>query len=52
VRPRGAEARVLLGCGFTLVALVTRLSVEEMDLRPGTSVIATFKATAVHLLPS
>ena len=52
VRPRGAEARVLLDCGFTLVALVTRLSVAEMGLAPGTPVVATFKATAVHLLPA
>ncbi len=51
VRPRGAEARVLIDCGFQLVALVTRLSAAEMGLAPGVAVVASFKATAVHLLP-
>jgi len=51
VRPRGAEARVTVDCGFPLVALLTRLSVEEMGLAPGSKVVASFKATAVHLLP-
>lgn len=51
VRPRGAEARVTLDCGFPLVVLVTRLSAEELALAPGTPVLASFKATAVHLLP-
>jgi tungstate transport system ATP-binding protein len=51
VRPRGAEARVVVDCGFPLVVLVTRMSAEEMGLAPGVQVLATFKATAVHLLP-
>jgi molybdopterin-binding protein len=51
VRWRGAEARVTVDCGFPLVTLLTRLSVEEMGLAPGSSVVASFKATAVHLLP-
>ena len=51
VRPRGAEARVVVDCGFPLVVLVTRMSAEEMGLAPGSPVLATFKATAVHLLP-
>ncbi|HXH21067.1 MAG TPA: ABC transporter ATP-binding protein [Dehalococcoidia bacterium] len=51
VRPRGAEARVVVDCGFPLVVLVTRLSAEDMGLAPGVPVVATFKATAVHLLP-
>jgi len=50
VRPRGAEARVTIDCGFPLVALITRLSAEDMGLVAGTPVVATFKATAVHLL--
>jgi len=50
VRPRGAEARVTINCGFPLVALITRLSAEDMGLVAGTPVVATFKATAVHLL--
>ena len=52
VRPRGAEARLLIDCGFPLAVLVTRMSVAELGLGPGTSVVASFKATAVHLLPA
>jgi tungstate transport system ATP-binding protein len=51
VRPRGAEARVVVDCGFPLVVLVTRVSADEMGLEPGVPVVAAFKATAVHLLP-
>jgi len=51
VRPRGPEARVVIDCGFALVATVTRLSVEEMGLAPGARVAASIKATALHLLP-
>jgi tungstate transport system ATP-binding protein len=67
VRPRGAEARLVIDCGpstlrqssgqagsgqgFRLVATVTRRSVEEMGLAPGVRVLAAVKATAIHLLP-
>jgi tungstate transport system ATP-binding protein len=50
VRPRGAEARVVVDCGFPLVATVTRRSAEELELVPGRVVVAACKATAVHLL--
>ncbi len=39
------------GQGFRLVGLVTKLSVEDLGLAPGVKVGASFKATAVHLLP-
>jgi tungstate transport system ATP-binding protein len=50
VVPAGPHVRVIVDCGFPLVALVTRRSVEEMDLREGRDVTAHFKSTALHLL--
>jgi molybdopterin-binding protein len=47
----GGEVRVEVDCGFRLVASITRRSLEEMALRAGTPVVASFKATAVHLIP-
>ncbi len=47
----GAEARVELDCGVPVVCRVTRRSVEELRLTEGMDVIASFKATAVHLIP-
>jgi molybdopterin-binding protein len=41
---------VHLDCGFPLAAFVTRPSVEILGLREGGAVIATFKATAVHVI--
>jgi tungstate transport system ATP-binding protein len=46
----GVHARVLIDCGFPLVALVSQRSVEELALREGAIVTAHFKSTAVHLL--
>lgn len=46
----GPLSRVEIDCGFCLVALVTRISVEELDLQVGREVYATFKATAVHIM--
>lgn len=48
--PTGALARVVVDCGFPLVSLVTRQSVEDLGLSRGVSVHATFKATAVHVI--
>jgi molybdopterin-binding protein len=46
----GAFARLTLDVqGTPLVAAVTTRSVQEMDLREGSEVYATFKAMAVHL---
>ncbi len=47
----GGLVRVTLDCGFPLVVTVTRLSAEEMGLREKSSVEASFKASAVHLIP-
>lgn len=49
--PNGPLMRVLVDCGLPLVALITRGSANEMKLAQGMPVTATFKATAVHLIP-
>jgi len=47
----GGQVRVMLDCGPTLVALITKQSLEEMGLTVGDEVVASFKATAVHVIP-
>ena len=49
--PSGPLVRVVVDCGLTVVALITRGSANEMKLQEGQSVTASFKATAVHLIP-
>lgn len=49
--PLGPQYRVHLDCGPTIVALVTKQSQEQLRLTPGTPVLATFKASAAHLIP-
>jgi len=51
ITPQGPLARVVVDCGFTLVALVTRASVQDMPLKEEMQVTITFKASAVHLIP-
>ena len=51
IKPVGAEVRVEADCGFPLVASITRRSLEELGIVVGTPVTASFKATAVHLIP-
>ncbi len=48
--PLGAQARVNMDCGIPLVSLITARSVEELGLKPGQMVQASFKASAVHVL--
>ena len=48
--PRGPLVRVVIDCGFPLVALITRTSAQEMGLVERKRVTATFKASAVHLI--
>ncbi|HJY79922.1 MAG TPA: ABC transporter ATP-binding protein [Candidatus Binatia bacterium] len=48
--PWGVVLKVHLDCGFPLAAFVTRPSVEILGLRERGTVIATFKATAVHMI--
>ncbi|HXK33610.1 MAG TPA: ABC transporter ATP-binding protein [Dehalococcoidia bacterium] len=46
----GADARVELDCGFRLVARITRRSLEELGLEEGSQAVASFKATAAHVI--
>ncbi len=46
----GLKYKVILGCGFNLVASVTRQSIESLDLKVGKEAFVFFKATAIHLI--
>jgi molybdopterin-binding protein len=45
-------ARIVVDCGFPLVATVTPRSLAELGLVEGMRVAAMFKASAAHLLPA
>ncbi len=47
---RGSLVNVEVDCGFPLVALLTKRSAEELNLKGGGRVYATFKATAIHVI--
>jgi tungstate transport system ATP-binding protein len=49
--PDGPLFRVTVDCGVPVVASITRASAVDMRLAEGSAVVATFKATAVHLIP-
>ena len=51
IRPHGQLVQVIVDCGFPVSALITRASTSEMGLEAGSRVTATFKASAVHLIP-
>ncbi|NQW16966.1 MAG: ABC transporter ATP-binding protein [Chloroflexi bacterium] len=46
----GAQARVVVDCGFPLVSLITGRSVVDLRLSPGAPIVASFKASAVHVI--
>ncbi len=48
---QGPLVRVNVDIGTTLVASITRASAVELGLAEGAAVLATFKASAVHLIP-
>lgn len=48
--PLGALTRVSVDCGFPLIALVTKRSLEDLGLKEGDEIIVSFKATAIHIL--
>jgi len=50
--PNGPLCTVIVDCGFPLEALVTDRSAVEMRLSQGQEVYASFKASAVRVLPS
>ena len=43
--------RVVVDCGFPLVAALTPRSVSDLSIGPGVPVTAVFKASAAHLIP-
>ena len=51
ITPLGGQVRVVVDCGFPLVALITKQSLEDLGLRVGDEAVASFKASAVHLIP-
>ncbi len=51
VVPLGSQVRLVVDCGFQIVALITRRSAEELGFAVGSSVLVSFKASSVHLLP-
>ena len=48
--PQGPVVRVVLDCGFSLSALVTRPAYDDLCLAPDSTVTAVVKATAIHLI--
>lgn len=46
----GPLVRVVIDCGFPLVALITTRSAQELELKRETKVCASFKATGVHIV--
>ncbi len=50
VTPQLGRMRVVVDCGFPLVAAVTRRSIEDLGLADGAAVTAVFKASAAHLI--
>lgn len=49
--PLGSQVRVTIDCGFPLVVLITKRSWEDMELAVGQEVVASFKASSLHLIP-
>jgi ABC-type Fe3+/spermidine/putrescine transport system ATPase subunit len=48
--PAGTQVRAEVDCGFPLVALVTHRRVAEMAMVEGAAVVASFEATAAHVI--
>ncbi len=51
ITPLGGQVRVVVDCGFPLVALITKQSLEDLQLTVGDEAVASFKAGAVHVIP-
>jgi len=49
VVPMGLYYKVQLQCGFPLIAYITTHSVDNLKLEEGKEVIASFKATSIHV---
>ncbi|MFP4550488.1 MAG: ATP-binding cassette domain-containing protein [Spirochaetales bacterium] len=49
IDPLEELVRIELDCGFPLASLVTHAAVDQLDIKPGTRLHASFKASAVRL---
>lgn len=47
---RGPIAQVNLDCGIPIMALITKTSLDDLEVREGTQLMASFKASAAHLI--
>jgi len=50
ITPMGLYYKVQLHCGFPIVAYVTKHSLENLSLEEGKEAMASFKATAIHVV--
>jgi len=48
--PLGLFHKIEISCGFPLVAYVTTHALEDLALKKGKEVVASFKATAIHVI--
>jgi len=46
----GLVYRVVMDCGFNLTSFITRESLDRLNLKIGEKIIASIKATSIHLL--
>jgi tungstate transport system ATP-binding protein len=46
----GPIARIEIDCGFSMMGVLTSRSVRELNIEVGSSVYASFKATAIHIV--
>jgi tungstate transport system ATP-binding protein len=47
---QGFFNKLTLDCGFPLIAYITITSCEDLRIMPGVTVLASFKATSVHVI--
>jgi tungstate transport system ATP-binding protein len=52
IRTLGAIAKVNIDCGAPLVATITKRSLDDLGIKKDDEVIASFKATSVHVIKS
>lgn len=48
--PEGSVLRVIIDCGFSLTALITKQAQEDLQLAEGDLVTALIKASAIHVI--
>jgi ABC-type molybdate transport system ATPase subunit len=51
ILPSDSSIRVVLDCGFPVVALVTRAAYRKLKLEPGHRAQVSFSAADAHLIP-